>query len=190
MSLTASTRDHPKENHLDHPKVDPTVHPKANPIVHTKPDPIVLPGDGHVDHPQVDRADHFIKDHVDSLKEWLLEHISHSDKIAVRGVSRDANAIPFNVLLFRHVDIGGNVDVHSLKVDVDVHLIVPILGKIELGSVKGNIGDGLTLNVDVHLIASGSVTFKLMHSNQLWADIVLKTKVGNWNQTEHLVDLP
>ncbi|CCM07129.1 uncharacterized protein FIBRA_09465 [Fibroporia radiculosa] len=156
--------------------------PKEGHDAHPQPDHIIPPGDDHVVHPE-----HPDSAHIDVLKNVIGEHVPNSNKVVVRGVTQH-NTIPFNVILYNYLDISGSINGQDLDVDIVVNLIIPIIGKREIGKIHGNVRDGLTLNVNVHRIATGKITFKLEHKNQLWADVALKTEVGNWNKSEHLID--
>jgi hypothetical protein len=80
--------------------------------------------------------------------------------------------------------VSGTVNTSTLAIDVTIS----VLG-INLGSFRGNLKDGLTINIDL-IAAKGSVRFYLKNGNEVWLDLKLSVLFdGSYNTSVKLISI-
>jgi hypothetical protein len=77
-----------------------------------------------------------------------------------------------------------------LSLNVLAYLTVPFLPKIEIGQSTANLKDGITIQVGIPLIVTGSLNFHLEGQYQLYCDVKLNSIVGNFDKDVFLFKIP
>ncbi|KZS90899.1 hypothetical protein SISNIDRAFT_487918 [Sistotremastrum niveocremeum HHB9708] len=82
-----------------------------------------------------------------------------------------------------------SLDIATLVVEFTVYITVPILGRVELGSISGDLTKGgVTLSFNVY-VASGTITLYIK-DGYLWANIDVKSIVGNYDKDIQIFKIP
>ena len=83
-----------------------------------------------------------------------------------------------------------DIDLSTLYISAGVYVIAPFLPDVYIGGVSGNLRDGVKLEVGVSGVASGSITFHLLNSWELWANVELWTFIASINKDIWLLNIP
>jgi hypothetical protein len=128
------------------------------------------------------------EEYLKLLRNWVQVHVKDGN-VSQLGPALNGT-FPFDIVLFGVLELKGTIDITTLAFHLEVYLIIPIWGRVSIGEIDGSLKDGITLEIGVKGIATGSLHFYLKNKWDLYVDIELDTIVGKWIDTVFLFTIP
>ncbi|KAI5992547.1 hypothetical protein EDC04DRAFT_1298010 [Pisolithus marmoratus] len=84
----------------------------------------------------------------------------HGDAFIYAVASNDENAKTFKIVI-GPIEIDITIDLNKLTIVIEVYVIIPFIGKIQIAKAAGNLHDGVTLTIGFPPYVGGMLTLKL-----------------------------
>ena len=89
---------------------------------------------------------------------------------------------------YKSWSLEGNFSPRSLVTDFRVRMGLPVLGPVTMGTAKGDLRKGLTVNFS-RSVAKGGARLYLKGGRKVWAHVKAETITGKTDHDVHLFDL-